>query len=105
MLLALAYLKKMSEGIPYIWFNLHFSPLAIAAPGLSKNAFLRAQQFVFQHTGADEDKLRSEFRILGYNARCVPAEWIYMLIPCYSGLAVYCICSVPLAGDALWSMN
>jgi hypothetical protein len=32
---------------------------------------LRAQQFVFQHTGADEDKLRSEFRILGYNARWV----------------------------------
>ena len=41
------------------------------APGLSKNAFLRAQQFVFQHTGADEDKLRNEFRILGYSARFV----------------------------------
>jgi hypothetical protein len=43
----------------------------IVAPGLSKNAFLRAQQFVFQHTGADEDKLRNEFRILGYNASMV----------------------------------
>ena len=39
------------------------------AVGLSKNAFLRAQQFVFQHTGADEEKLRNEFRILGYSAR------------------------------------
>jgi len=38
------------------------------APGLSKNGFLRAQQFVFQHTGADEEKLRAEFRILGYSA-------------------------------------
>mmetsp|Transcript_6717 Transcript_6717/g.11290 ORF Transcript_6717/g.11290 Transcript_6717/m.11290 type:complete len:845 (-) Transcript_6717:102-2636(-) len=38
------------------------------APGLSKTGFLRAQQFVFQHTGADEEKLRNEFKILGYNA-------------------------------------
>lgn len=42
---------------------------SITAPGLSKNAFLRAQQFVFQHTGADEQKLRDEFRILGYSPR------------------------------------
>lgn len=34
---------------------------------MSKNGFIRAQQFVFQHTGADEEKLRNEFRILGYN--------------------------------------
>jgi hypothetical protein len=43
----------------------------VIAPGLSKNAFLRAQQFVFQHTGGDEEKLRNEFRILGYSARYI----------------------------------
>jgi hypothetical protein len=43
----------------------------VLAPGLSKNAFLRAQQFVFQHTGGDEEKLRNEFRILGYSARYI----------------------------------
>lgn len=47
--------------------------LFILAPGLSKNGFIRAQQFVFQHTGADEEKLRNEFRILGYNSRYIPS--------------------------------
>ena len=47
--------------------------LFILAPGLSKNGFIRAQQFVFQHTGADEEKLRNEFRILGYNSRYTPS--------------------------------
>jgi hypothetical protein len=40
-----------------------------AGAGLSKHAFLQAQQVLFQQTGADEGVLRAELRIFGYDDR------------------------------------
>jgi len=62
-----------------------FTPTSLrTAPGLSKNGFIRAQQFVFQHTGADEEKLRNEFRILGECIVCLSTYlqllWRYVSI-------------------------
>jgi hypothetical protein len=37
--------------------------------GLSKHAFLQAQQVLFQQTGADEGVLRAELCIFGYDDR------------------------------------
>jgi hypothetical protein len=34
---------------------------------MSKHDFLQVQELVFQHTGADVEKLRHEFRLLGYD--------------------------------------
>ena len=36
--------------------------------GISKVGFIRIRQFLFQNSGADETKLRTEFAALGYNA-------------------------------------
>lgn len=44
------------------------------APGLTKRAFIQAQEYVFQHTGADQEKLRAGFRTLGYDAKYVPCN-------------------------------
>jgi hypothetical protein len=41
----------------------------VAGAGLSKHAFLQAQQVLFQQTGADEGMLRAELRIFGYDDR------------------------------------
>lgn len=35
--------------------------------GLSKHAFLRAQEVLFQQAGGDEAQLRAELRLFGYN--------------------------------------
>ena len=59
-----------SEGAPiqdkaYQWLLDHFEPPE--AKGLSKRGFIRAQLFVFERVGADEESLFREFRSLGYN--------------------------------------
>lgn len=35
--------------------------------GLTLAGFIKAQLFVFKHTGGDEEKLRAEFKLLGYD--------------------------------------
>lgn len=64
--------SMLVDGVPlqdaaFAWLLDYFEDEG--ATGLSKNAFIRAQQYVFQHTGADEEKLRNGFHKLGYDAK------------------------------------
>lgn len=63
------YMER-TEGSPvdeqaYQWLMHNFE--SVERKGLTMLGFSKAQLFVFKQTGADEEKLRNEFRMLGYD--------------------------------------
>jgi Ca2+-binding EF-hand superfamily protein len=53
------------EEKAYMWLLHNFE--SREKRGLTLAGFIRAQLFVFKHTGANEERLRNEFKLLGYD--------------------------------------